>query len=196
METRGERAKRFGQLFAKARYDAGFTQQKMSLEMGIAMKTIHNWESGASSPTLFQALEWFRTLGLNPTHYFMQFMYPELFAREVVGVDERLKIAITQLSDEEKEQVLYILSGNHGSSVHALIQLTLAHLQTSLRSRCASAAIVLQSYQFEQRLDMLVAPDEPQPNIDILSKAIQDGTESVYRNERGYVKGVDDGESD
>lgn len=195
METRGERARRMGQLLAKARYDAGFTQQNMSLEMGIAMKTIHNWESGASSPTLFQALEWFRTLSLNPTPYFLRFIYPELYEKEVGSVDEKLKVAISQLSDSEKEQVLYILSGNHGSSIHALIQLTLAHIQTSLRSRCASAAIVLQSYQFEKRLGMLVAPDEPQPNIEVLRKAIQDGTESVYRNERSYVKGADDGES-
>lgn len=195
METRGERARRMGQLLAKARYDAGFTQQNMSLEMGIAMKTIHNWESGASSPTLFQTMEWFRTLGLNPTPYFLRYIHPELYAKEVGNVDEKLNVAISQLSDSEKEQVLYILSGNHGSSIHALIQLTLAHIQTSLRSRCASAAIVLQSYQFEQRLGMLVAPDEPQPNIEVLRKAIQDGTESVYRNERSYVKGADDGES-
>ena len=80
METRIERAKRFSKIWWQSRADSGKSQEYMALGLGVSKKTIQNWEKGITSPDLFQSSEWFRLLGLNPLHYYLEFLYPDAFA--------------------------------------------------------------------------------------------------------------------
>ena len=68
------RKKRFAEIWWKSRADAGMTQERLAVELGVSRKTIQNWESGATSPSLYQGTEWFRALGLNPLPYYNFFL--------------------------------------------------------------------------------------------------------------------------
>lgn len=35
---------------ARKRMDAGYTQQQLARELGVSPRTLHNWETGATSP--------------------------------------------------------------------------------------------------------------------------------------------------
>jgi transcriptional regulator with XRE-family HTH domain len=48
----------FGERLAKARKTAGFgTQEKLAEALGVSQGTVGNWESGANTPTIKQAVE-------------------------------------------------------------------------------------------------------------------------------------------
>ena len=57
---------------------SGKSQEYMSMELGIARKTVQNWEKGVSEPSLGQAIEWFKLLDINPLPYLFQVVYPDM----------------------------------------------------------------------------------------------------------------------
>ena len=79
---------------------------------GISKKTVQNWEKGLSSPDLFQCLEWFRVLDLNPMTYLMEFIYPE---SDAGADDDRLTASLTP---RQKKSVSYIYTGSPAAQAH------------------------------------------------------------------------------
>lgn len=195
-----EQAIRFSKIWWKSRADAGKSQEYMALGLGVSKKTIQNWEKGISSPNLYQSLEWFELLGLNPLHYYLEFLYPWIFKED--GNDEfdkdleKALINIIQKSSTlEKKQLLYIMSGNHGSSWYALLQLFTAYCHTSMQSRATTARHVADNYEIENMNNRLVCPDDVQPNITVLNQIICKGKDAAMKNDNGYVIPTDDDKS-
>ena len=103
------------------------------MAMGISKKTVQNWEKVLSSPDLYQCLEWFRVLELNPMTYLMEFLYPEA---DGGASGDMLTLALTP---RQKESVKYIYTGSHGSPPTALTELMLAYIALPLEQRAALA---------------------------------------------------------
>lgn len=194
-ENRIDRAKRFSKVWWKSRADAGVSQEYMALGLGVSKKTIQNWEKGTSSPTLFQATEWFHLLGFNPMPYYYEFIYPDIMNQENLSkgceicdeqVSEILNTMISEMPIDIKRQLLFLFYGDHGSSPYAIMQMVLAHLQVSLKDRVSHAASILQDYEIANELGTLAKPDHVQPNLEYLQIAIQQGRNAAINNRSGY----------
>ena len=191
METRIERAKRFSKIWWQSRADSGKSQEYMALGLGVSKKTIQNWEKGITSPDLFQSSEWFRLLGLNPLHYYLEFLYPDAFSSDSGKIDEErteemLISLIKQNTPMEKRQLLYLMSGKHGSSWYALLQMFTAHCHTSMQSRSAAARLIADNYEVERDNGKLICPDDLQPDLPLLKEAALKGKNAAKNNDKGY----------
>lgn len=190
VEERAERALRFSKIWWKSRSDAGKSQEYMSLSLGVSKKTIQNWEKGISSPDFFQTTEWFRVLGLNPFHYYLEFLYPWIFSSDEKD-DEEIEKALLELirnsSHMEKKQLLYLMSGDHGSSWYSLLQMFTAHCHTSMQSRVSAARIITENYEMEEKTGKLVCPDDVRPDLIMLNESINQGKQAALEAKKGYT---------
>ncbi|MGN0347520.1 MAG: helix-turn-helix domain-containing protein [Lachnospiraceae bacterium] len=189
-EELNSRAKRFALMFSKSRTKMKKSQEFMALGLGVSKKTVQNWEKGTSSPTFFQSSEWFRILGLNPLPYYLEFVFPNQYKNVENMTEEQVNDfynkQLSLLPVEMKRQILYILCGAHGSSAYSIIQLILAHLQTPLKDRVSHAAVIFQDYEMERKLGNVTDENAPQPDLDLLTKAIAMGKESVMSGRNEY----------
>ena len=191
-ETRVDRVLRFSEIWWRSRADAGKSQEYMALGLGVSKKTIQNWEKGITSPDLFQSSEWFHLLGLNPLHYYLSFLYPSL--SDVDGntpddkkTEEILLELIRQATPLEKRQLLFLMTGQHGSSWYGLLQMFTAHCHTSMQSRVSAARLIIENYDVESCNGKLVCPDAVQPDMEVLKEAIIQGRTAARKNENGYT---------
>lgn len=192
-ETRVERATRFSKIWWQSRADSGKSQEYMALGLGVSKKTIQNWERGITSPSLFQSSEWFRLLGLNPMHYYLEFLYPWAFEENQMKVMDEAEIdkllipLVQQTTVAEKQQLLYLMSGSHGSSWYALLQMFTAHCHTTMQSRAAAAQLILDNYEIERENEKLICPETAEPDLRALQLAISQGKNAAKKNEKGYT---------
>lgn len=189
-ESRIERAKRFAKIWWQSRYDAGKSQEFIALSMGVSKKTIQNWEKGLSSPSLIQASEWFQVLGLNPLKYFLEFLYPNFSeavnSKDEIEQDKILMSLIKSMSAFEKSELIYIMSGAHGSSWPALLQLFSAYCQMSLQSRAIISRAILENYEIEEEVGNLVNENKIKPDFKLLKSAIMFCKAAVQKGLKGY----------
>ena len=190
-ENRAERAQKFAMIWSRSRTCAGKSQEYMALGLGVSKKTVQNWEKGISSPTFFQGTEWFHLLGMNPLPYYYDFLFSnevhEKNSPEELHTNEALTLLIEQLPLNAKQELLFMLSGEHGSSPYSMIQLMTAHLQSPLKDRVSHANIIMQDYEMEKELGQLSVPDAVQPDLEVLRKAITEGRQSVMTHGSGYT---------
>lgn len=190
-EARVDRVKRFSKIWWQSRADMQKSQEYMALSLGVSKKTIQNWEKGISAPNLFQGFEWFRALGLNPMPYYLEFLFPETFGapnalEDNQNIEQALSLLIQQSSLEEKLELLFLMAGHHGSSWHSLLQMFTAHCHTSMQARVAASTIILENYEMEEKMGMLVCPEDIQPNLDVLRSAITQGKHAAQKGETSY----------
>lgn len=127
----------------------GRSQEFMALELGLARKTVQNWEKGVSVPSIAQALQWFRVLEMSPLPYLFQYVYPEMEGLSGEDEDHRLREALHKLVDEipveGMRQLLYLFYGDHGSSPRAVMNMVTAHLQTPMHDRVTAGSVILKN---------------------------------------------------
>lgn len=190
-ESRGNKIKRFSDIHSNARLIAGKSQEYMALELGVAKKTVQNWEKGLSSPSFFQSLEWFRILNTNPFPYYMDVLYPDKIAGvKASDSDEKIEEAfnslIQNISINDKRALLYLYYGKHGSSPHSVIQVMLAHLHLPMTLRINNACNVDTNYKMAKELNMLVCPDNIQPDLSDFKRSIVMALEACKDNRDSY----------
>jgi DNA-binding XRE family transcriptional regulator len=194
-ENRIDRAKRFARIWWSSRAKAGVSQEYMALGLGVSKKTIQNWEKGISSPTFFQATEWFHLLGLNPLPYYFEYVYPAQMSQDELAkgcdvsdeqINEALELVLAQIPMELKRGLLFLFHGAHGSSPYAVVQMLLAHLQSPMKDRVSNAASILQNYEMAQELGTIAQPKQIQPDLDCLQAAVQSGRYAAVSNQSGY----------
>lgn len=175
----------------EARGESGKSQEFMALELGVSRKTVQNWESGASEPSVTQAIEWFRILNISPLPYFLQIVHTDMQginSKDDVG---KLRAALLKLVGELPEdslrQLLYLFYGTHGSSPRAILNMLTAHLQTPLEDRVTSSTLILKSYELAKKKGKTTEKDHVQPNLELLKKAIAMGEEAAVKNANAYV---------
>lgn len=190
-ETVQEREKRFAKIWSSSRSNAGKTQEFMANGLGVSRKTIQNWENGVTAPDLFMGSEWFHILGINPLPYYLSFLFPDLFSNgpeeNDKTVDEALTFLINNMTGTEKRELLYLMSGQHGSPWYSLLQLFTAHCHTSLRARVSTARLILDNYEMEAAAGALVCPESVRPDLPMLRNAVEQGKLSAMNGSGGYT---------
>lgn len=189
-KSRIERAKEFAKIWWQSRYDSKKSQEFMALSIGVSKKTIQNWEKGLSSPNLFQATEWFNALGLNPLKYYLEFLYPN-FSKKINSenekeLDEILIDLIKTMSIIEKKELIYIISGSHGSPWAVLLQLFYTYCQTSLQSRALLSKLLLKIYEIEEQIGKLTNKNKIKPDFEFLKSAILKCKNAAKNGDKGY----------
>ena len=190
-QTRTERVQSFADIHVKARISANKSQEFMAIELGIAKKTVQNWEKGISSPSFFQSLEWFRVLNINPFPYYMSIMYPKesklIKSANTDGeINEAFDTLIKQISINDKRALLYIFFGSHGGDPHTIINLMLAHLHTPLQARITQAMLISYIYEMQEEIDNLICKDDIMPNLAELNDAILRARVAALHKQYGY----------
>lgn len=167
------------------------SQEYMSLEMGVARKTIQNWEKGISAPSIEQAIEWFRILQISPLPYLFQYVYPQMQSISAGDEDHKLRknliTLIEQLPPEGIRQLLYLFYGNHGSSPRAVLNMVTAHLQTPMRDRVMAGSMILKNYQISSQQNKLTSLHHIQPDTELLEFSIKKGEKAAIEGSESYV---------
>lgn len=178
-----------GYYLQRARWDCNKSQEFMAIEMGVARKTVQNWERGFSEPTLTQLIEWFDTLKLNPMPYVLRFFYHDSYAEDSVSEKKARNILTDMIKDmplKSVKQFLYVLDGNHGSSPRALLQMMIAHLETPMKDRYTQAKTIYDNYLIAKEKGTLSNYTEVQPDEDLLKRAIDEGRKAVIKGNEEY----------
>lgn len=183
--------KRLAKILMMSRAESGLSQEKVALELGIAKKTVQNWERGISSPTLPQAIGWFRVMKIAAMPYFIEFMFPDMEGISKNDTDESLRkkliLLIETLPPEGIRQLLYIFYGDHGSSPRATLNIMTAHLQTPLRDRYNHATIILNDYEISYDKKENVGENHIHPNTEIIQSAIDQSRKAIVNNKTSYI---------
>lgn len=184
-------ARKFSDIFLRSRYDAGKTQAFMAKAMNVSVKTVQNWEAGITCPSQTQTFDWFVKLGVQPLPYYLDYLYPDLKKitadSSVEDVDKALCEVIEQLSLPMKLRMLYVLSGNHGSSVAALLELTVAYLALPLHGRIVITETVMNKYKLDGMSNDLRSADTMPPDIDLILKAVERATNAMLDGKDNYT---------
>lgn len=181
---------RLAQMLMLSRNESGVSQEKVAMELGIAKKTVQNWERGISAPTLPQAINWFRVMNVAAMPYLLQFIFPDMVGTSGKDDDEKLRknliSVLESLPSEGVRQLMYMFYGDHGSSPRATVNLMTAHLQTPLRDRYTHAAMIMNDYKLSSDKQQTARPDHIQPDIPFLEKSLSAAREAVVNNKENY----------
>lgn len=186
-----EDEKRLARMLACARAESGMSQEAVALELGIARKTVQNWEKGSSTPTLPQAIAWFRVMKVAAMPYFIQFMFPDMEGirgyTEDRKVLESLLALIETLPMEGVRQLMYLFYGNHGSSPRAVINMVTAYLQMPLKERYNIDCAIGENYSLAKEMGTITHKENIQPDEEIMRTAIAREREAVIESKSSYM---------
>lgn len=139
-----------GALIASARVSQSKSQQVMADFLSVSKRTVQNWECGKSAPDIAQVLAWFKLLELSPMPYFIRFMYPNnnstIASLTLAEIYSSLRSHLSVMTDVDRQLLLFILSGKHGSSPHAIVSLVAEHCLLPVDYKIASATTIHQLY--------------------------------------------------
>lgn len=190
-KSQEERMKEFSRIHYEARIAAGKSREYMANQLGVAKKTIFNWERGVSSPSFFQSLEWFRVLKIDPIPEYISFVYPAQMDVKPTDsdwkVEEAFHLLIKEIGIKEKRALLYLYKGKHGSSPYSVLQLLLAHLHLPMSLRINDACNVNTNYKLAKELGQLVCPENIQPDLSNFRNSIDKALESCKAKEDRYI---------
>lgn len=179
------------EILRSTRYESGKSQEFMALELGVARRTIQNWESGVSEPGISQAINWFQVIGKNPIPFLLQYLFPIMDNISAKDDMDKLRRALSrliqELPDEGVRELLYLLYGDHGSSPVAVLNLMTAHLQTPMKDRVIHGEIIAKNYEIAKLKGTLAKPDHIQPNVELLRSAIALGEKAYLCDEKEYM---------
>lgn len=175
----------------EARNISGKSQEYMAYELGVARKTVQNWEKGSSEPSIGQAIAWFKALNISPLPYLFQFVHTDLEHVSSASERNQLKAALVKLMQELPEegirQLLYLFYGKHGSSPRAVLNMVIAHLQTPMRDRVLQGTVIVKNYELASKKGCLTDKEHVQPNVELLHRAIEEGEAADLRDAKAYV---------
>lgn len=103
---------------------------------------------------------------------------------------------ISCLTSKQKRELLFVLSGDHGSSAPAVLELNTAYLHLPLIARFPIATGIHSCYIALQKLGLTVCPDSILPDLDVLRRAIEEAERAIRNNKSGYTSLPTGGDSD
>lgn len=186
-----ERRQRLASALMRSRSQTRISQEAMAAELGVAKKTVQNWEKGVSAPDFDQIIHWFHILHIPALPYLYEYLYPDLEGISAKDPDAEIRNALLFLLDtcpeEWARQLLYIFYGDHGSSPIAVLQMIVAHLQSPLHDRLAHANHIAQSYEIAKARHELTDPSHTQPNMNLLQQALKKSKDAVINGSDNYM---------
>lgn len=184
-------ADRFGAMWKKSRIDAGKSQEYMAKALGVSKKTVQNWEAGFASPSQIMGFKWFDALDVPALPYYLSLLYDEFNGISRDSSDEDVRKAliklIENLDSETVRKILFLLYGDHGSPIQAIVDLTVAYVHTPLPARIGVADLVVTNYEITSAYKNTA--DHVEPNVPYLRKSIEDGKKAVTKLRKSHLGG-------
>lgn len=182
---------RLARILMLSRAESGLSQEKVALELGIAKKTVQNWEKGMSTPTLPQAIAWFRVMKVAAMPYFIQFMFPEMEGIKSQHSDDEIRGNLVKmmetLPNEGIRQLMFLFYGNHGSSPRAVMNMMNAYLQTPLKDRYQVDTMIYNNYELAENMQKLTQPNNIKPDTKLMKLAVEKEHDAIVNNEDSYI---------
>lgn len=186
--TEYEIDERVARFLAEIRELAGLKQTEMAKKLGVSRRTVQAWETGESFPKFSKLIQWIHITNQSPIRILQEIAAPVFDNIKGSDEDNRVEDALTNrvrsLRIREKRGLLFLLYGNHGSSVYAFLQLCVAYLHCPMGDRQNIAMQVINNYKNAKAMGRIVAPDNIEPDMQALEQALEKGREA-------YVKGQD-----
>lgn len=190
--SRIDTAEAFAAMWRRSRELAGRSQEYMAKSLGVSKKTVQNWEDGTSCPSQAVGFEWFQVLGLQPMPFYLNILYPQLFTNLIHSndddlIEEALTKIIKDLPTSSKKELLFLLCGDHGSSVIGMLEMITAHLQSPLRDRVSVAQSICTNYEIASASGKIRQPQHQQPNMYVLSDSMARAKKAVIDGKETYT---------
>ena len=174
-----------GYLLASARISERKSQEHMAFELGVARKTIQNWENDVTSPSIDQAIKYYKTLGLSPVPYLFRYVFPDISKEDDNSKREELKMLVDNLPIEGVEQLNNLLNGEHGSSPRAILNLVSAHLETPMKDRITNASLIIKNYDLAYKKNNVL--NNVKVDKELLNRALEEAEQSYMEDKKAYV---------
>lgn len=192
--TEADRARAFGLMLEKSRTDAGKSRKYMAQALGKSINTIQNWEAGIGEPGYRTLERWFEALGLDLGRYLMEYKHPGIFTRstddDVIGMRRKLHQYVkTHFTDTDIRRAYFCIFGNTGSSWREQLNMVVADNHCSMRARVNVAQTVYDNFLMESARGELVNESEIMPDIESLSKVVENGRRSACDGVDSYFTG-------
>lgn len=169
------------QIIRKARLDAGIDCSFLAKALGKTERTIRNWETSIE-PAFLDVCAWFHILG-KPLWVYLR---SEVLPYETIDFPDDVKANRTELIKYissmppcDVRKLCYLIFAKHGSNWQSLLELMLEHACSPLSQRVISARSVLIGYQLDLVGDDISLLADFQPNVEHLTKCIEQGTEAA-----------------
>lgn len=186
-----EARKRLSDILCLTRGMSGISQEAIANELGIARKTVQNWEKGTTSPSFDQVIGWFKVVKVSPLPYLFQYIYPDMESLNDSDNNKLIKQSLLTLLDslppEGIKELLYLFYGEHGSSPRAILNLITAHLQTPMKDRVTQAGVIIKNYELALKKNQVTDSNHVQPNLPFLKDALERGENAFLSDEDSYM---------
>lgn len=189
--SRNEINEKISKMMMQSRYVSGKSQEYVAKKLGISTKTVQNWESCKSMPDVAQLYDWFNALQVPPHPYILEILYPDVDSNKFDDnheMDKALLALAKDLPMHEKQKLLFILEGRHGSSPVSVIDMMVANLQTPLRDRMGVCQTIISNYEIAESLDILTDKNAARPSVSHLKGALQKAITAVIKKQNSYLK--------
>lgn len=175
-------------LMKEARQRHDVSQQHIADLLGISRRTVTNWESGATAPTVPQVISWFSALGESPMPAFLTYMYPDkpFATRNNRYIVQALTDRFRHCTAVDMDMLLFIGAGRHGSSPHALLNLAVAYCHLPLKARINLCSAILQQFELASQCGNLSVSDDIMPDIECIATAKNKAVQAVKDGKEGY----------
>lgn len=182
---------RIAAYLGETRTIAGLTQAEMAKRMDVSRRTIQSWESGESFPRFSKIMRWMAQTRQNPIRILQEVSAPVFDNIREADEDQRIERAlqerVSSLRINEKRGLLFLLFGNHGSSVYAFLQLCIAYLHCPMGDRQNIALQVINNYKNAVEMGTIVSPDNIRPDMATLERALEKGRRAYINGESSYI---------
>lgn len=176
---------------AETRSIADITQADMAKRLDVSRRTIQAWEAGESYPRFSKILQWMFITRQNPIRILLEVAAPIFDHIKGSDNDARIETALLEriksLRINEKRGILFILFGNHGSSVYAFLQLCVAYLHCPMSDRQNITLQVINNYKNAKAMGTIVSPDNIEPDMDALERAFEKKRQAYINGENSYI---------
>ena len=142
---RASKAKRFAEIWLKSRAEAGYSQERMAMELGVSKKTIQNWEKGLSFPNAFQVFEWFEVLGMNPIIYFLAYQH-----QNDTNTDKKFYNYMEVIRKENKKRIIQLYEAGNGELWDICLQCSLIFTLIDNKTRALILSHLLHAFEMEK----------------------------------------------
>ena len=181
-----------GFILSTYRVRAGLSQNNVARRAGVSQKTIDNWESGKSGPTIPQLSRLLRALHVSSFQLAYDLRHPQnpiSAAKEEDAIRMEFHALFDTASAKEMEQLIFLKAGDHGGDYWAALQLAVAQMQCSMGDRYKTAKQIADSYDFAVQAGHLSGPNGPQPDLNVLTEASSMAKEAAINGRKKYTEG-------
>lgn len=179
-------------MFRLSREASGKSQDYVAKKLGVSRKSIQNWESGVTTPTLSMTFEWFDAIGVPMYPYFMSILHPIEIEGISYNTDEgklrkALDVYVKEMPDNMIAESLFLFFGKHGSSPEGVLEMITAYLHLPLPMKIAIAQNIYVTYEMCEVTNILGNPNDVKPNAETIRICADIAKDAVVNGKDSYL---------